>query len=140
MNDLPRECIGEMLPPIALSPVTMPPQREVHIWWLALTEAAPSIALTPEEKQRASQFAVAADRDRFIRGRAFLNGVCGAYTGAAPGARSVAYDLAGRPHVPDSGLFCSASHSGELILVGVATRPVGVDVEEIRAGNIDHAL
>lgn len=132
--------LGRMLPPIALSPINMPRWHEVHVWWFALTDPAPQIELTLEERQRALRFESAEDLRRFVSGRSFLNAVCAAYAGNDPRTRTVVYDRVGRPHVSDGDLYCSASHSGALILVGVAKRPVGVDVEEIRPGKLDDLM
>jgi phosphopantetheinyl transferase len=77
---------------------------EVHLWWF-----------------RRGGDGAALDAGTLLRE------VCARYGDVEDAA--VAYREGGQPFIPGSALACSLSHSGDLIVVAVAGREVGVDVE-----------
>jgi 4'-phosphopantetheinyl transferase len=94
-----------------------------------LAEAAALLCQT--ETARAARFHFARDRDRFVRGRAFLRKVLGVETGEAPAAIRFVDGPRGKPalnggHSPHFNL----SHSGGMMVLALSDLgPVGVDIE-----------
>ena len=119
------------LPPVPLTP------GDVQLWLLT-SDAAPvpdrALAmLDAEERLRADRFKRARDRASFIRAHAFLRGLLGHLTGEAPDRIAIITARGGKPHLArQDGPQFSLSHSGDHVLVGLATDPVGVDVEAVR--------
>ncbi len=70
----------------------------------------------------------------FVLGRTLLRAAVARVAGVGPGDVVVEIEPGGRPVLagPLSGFFVSIAHSGCYIVVGVARRPVGVDVEQLR--------
>ncbi|MFW6690947.1 4'-phosphopantetheinyl transferase family protein [Streptomyces sp. MAR4 CNX-425] len=116
----------------------------VRLWTFdAGPGAAPDLsALDGEERRRHAAFLRPADRIRYGVAHAELRRLLGELTGTPPadlrfGRR--ACPRCGGPHGrpvlerPAGGPEFSLSHGGELVLVAVAPRRVGVDVEPVRA-------
>ncbi|MEW1639624.1 4'-phosphopantetheinyl transferase superfamily protein [Streptomyces sp. NPDC093801] len=97
--------------------------------------------LDAQERARVAAFVFPLDRSRYVAAHLALRRVLSAYEGVAPAelrfvSRSCpccggphgrpALDRPGAPHF-------SLSHTGGLVLIGVAGRPVGVDVEALPA-------
>jgi 4'-phosphopantetheinyl transferase len=113
---------------------------ECHIWW-----ADPRLAgehdlevLDAGERIRYAGYRDAADRRRFLAGRALLRRVAAGYLGVLPQRVPLTAHCPdccrphGRPALPGSGIEVSIAHSGDRVAVA-ATRagPVGIDVEFI---------
>jgi 4'-phosphopantetheinyl transferase len=113
---------------------------EIHLRWVNLDSAGPSPALqavlSPEERARASRFAFARDRRRFIAARVALRSVLAGYLRADAGAIRFIYGPAGKPALagPSGDPICfNMAHSCGLALIGVTRGlAVGVDVERTR--------
>jgi 4'-phosphopantetheinyl transferase len=89
--------------------------------------------LEASERRRHAAFRQAADRERFLLGRAALRLLLGAWLGVPPEAVALPTGLHGKPHCPGGPSF-NLSHSGDLVLLALhPSRPVGVDVEALRA-------
>jgi 4'-phosphopantetheinyl transferase len=91
--------------------------------------------LGEEEKARAAAFAFPADRHRFQAAHVMLRRVLARHLGARPGELVFGREPcprcggpSGRP-VLASGPCFSLAHSGDMIVIAVASRPVGVDLE-----------
>lgn len=90
--------------------------------------------LAPAERQRLAGLGRPADRERFLLGRAGLRRLLAALGGGEPAAVPIASGPQGKPFCPGGPQF-NASHSGELILLALhPSRPVGVDLEQLRPG------
>ena len=86
--------------------------------------------LTPAERQRATRYAYPADRLRFRVGRAGLRYLLGQRLGLLPAAVALGLGRFGKPQLaPPAGLHFNVAHSGEWVLIALASHPVGVDVE-----------
>ncbi|MER7821946.1 4'-phosphopantetheinyl transferase superfamily protein [Streptomyces sp. NPDC096097] len=90
------------------------------------------------EQQRAAAFHRSAERRCYVVAHVALRAVLGAHLGIAPGAVQLVREPCpscggphGRPAVEGGGVHFSLSHSGDLVLIGIAGAPVGVDVEGI---------
>ncbi|MFF5503507.1 4'-phosphopantetheinyl transferase family protein [Streptomyces roseolus] len=128
--------------PSAPDPDTVPGRVDVDLWQLRVDHLAeedldPS-ELDAEERARLAAPLRAADRLRYGIGHIALRRLLAPRLGVAPAA--VAYRrepcpgcgaLHGRPAVeaPPGAPHFSLSHSGDVVLIGIAARPVGVDVE-----------
>ncbi len=90
------------------------------------------------ERARYEGFVRDGDRDVYGAAHVVLRRLLGAYLGEAPGDVVIGREecpVCGGPHgrpavVGAEGLHFSLSHSGGLVLLAFAGRPVGVDVEE----------
>lgn len=96
--------------------------------------------LDAAERERAGRFVRAVDRERYTAAHLMLRRVLGGYLGLPPGRVDLTTEPCpccgaphGRPALADtaSGLHFSLSHAGPLVLVTVAERVVGADVEAL---------
>ncbi|WP_455402977.1 4'-phosphopantetheinyl transferase family protein [Streptomyces bambusae] len=116
---------------------------DVHVWALQLPAGVPDAWLDRsvlDEGERRRMAALTHDGDRVLYGFAHvaLRVVLAALTGAAPGALRFARapcpccrEPHGRPVLPSAPLEFSLSHSRDLVLIGVAPVPIGVDAEPV---------
>jgi 4'-phosphopantetheinyl transferase len=100
--------------------------------------------LNAEERQRATAFVHSRDRIRYTVAHTALRRVLGACVGLAPEAIVLGRDICpccggphGRPVLTDPPfpLHFSLSHGGDLVMLGVASEAIGVDVEPVSARN-----
>ncbi|MBJ7004268.1 4'-phosphopantetheinyl transferase family protein [Streptomyces griseofuscus] len=125
---------------------SLPPPGTPDLWLLRLSDttdagsdAAPDAAtLDASERERAASFARPVDRVRFTAAHRTLRTVLGSYLGVPPGEIRYARETCpccGGPHGRPAllgfpgDLHFSLSHRGDLVLIGVAGEPIGVDVE-----------
>lgn len=113
---------------------------EVHVWsasTCATESLFPSALLSGAERAKAERFRRAGDRARYIASHALLRLVLSAYAGAPPRALQFERDARDKPRLAPGAARAvnfSLAHSGDRALVAVTRdRPVGVDIEEIRA-------
>ncbi|MGW5348798.1 4'-phosphopantetheinyl transferase family protein, partial [Streptomyces sp. NPDC004050] len=112
------------------------------LWLLRLSDTPDSFAdpatLDPAERGRAAALARPADRIRFTAAHVALRAVLGSYLGVPPAdVRYVREECPccggphGRPALDGfpADLHFSLSHRSDLVLIGVARAPIGVDVE-----------
>jgi len=116
-------------------------EGDVHVWRVRLDAIGWPLeqltgSLSPDELQRASTFAFATDRRRFIARRGVLRLLLAGYVDLAPGALEFFYAPAGKPELAipgGTGVGFNCSHSQGLALYAFARgRRVGIDVEAIR--------
>jgi 4'-phosphopantetheinyl transferase len=125
----------------------------IDVWWFdtrTVTVGPSGLAhLDPGERDRAEAFLFPADRHRYQVAHLMLRRVLASYTGTAPGQLPLGREqcprcgAAGKPVLlpgPGAGPGAdtvpsfSLAHSGDTVLIAVAGRPVGVDVERDAAG------
>jgi len=119
----------------------------VDVWWFdtrAVTTGPAGLAdLSQGERDRAEAFLFPADRHRYQVAHLMLRRVLASYTGTPPGMLRLAREpcphcaAPGKPILePGPGPVPSFSlaHSGDMVVIAVAGRPVGVDVERETAG------
>jgi len=95
-------------------------------WWRLVR------LLSAEERRRADAFAFERDARRFIVSHAVLRILLGHATGIPPGELSFQREPGLKPVLEASKpqpLHFSLSRSEELVLIGLAWRPLGVDIE-----------
>jgi 4'-phosphopantetheinyl transferase len=120
----------------------VPPGDLVDVWWFdtrAVTVGPAGRAeLDQGERDRAEAFLFPADRHRYQVAHVMLRRVLAGYTGIPPGTLRLARALCphcGAPGKPvlEPGAHTvpsfSLTHSGDQVVIAVAGRPVGVDVE-----------
>lgn len=106
----------------------------VQVWVAPLDPPAEVLeslvaTLDPAERARAGRYRFADDARRFRAARGWLRHVLGAELAADPAAVPVT-EGPGKPRLADRvGPCFNVSHAGELALIAVAEREVGVDVE-----------
>ncbi|MGX1885324.1 4'-phosphopantetheinyl transferase family protein [Streptomyces sp. NPDC055287] len=94
--------------------------------------------LDPDERARLSGFRLGADRDRYRVAHVALRRLLGERLGTDPAAVPIGRlpctgcgGPHGRPVVPGAPVHFSLSHAGDVVIVALASAPVGVDVEEV---------
>lgn len=95
-------------------------------WWKLVR------LLSAEERRRADAFAFERDARRFIVSHAVLRTLLGHTTGIPPGELSFQREPGLKPVLEASTaqrIHFSLSRSEELVLIGLAWRPLGVDIE-----------
>jgi 4'-phosphopantetheinyl transferase len=115
----------------------VPPSATVHVWSAYVEPGRwPDADDLPEaERARAARMGAAA-RDRWVAARWALRGVLAHYLDRPPETIELRIAERGKPALadPDAFLRFNLSHSGELVLIAVATgREVGVDVQRTGA-------
>jgi 4'-phosphopantetheinyl transferase len=133
---------------------TVPSGGTVDVWWFDTREVTVSPAgladLDRGERDRADAFVFPADRHRYQVAHVMLRRVLARYTGTAPGAlvlgrapcprcgaaagKPVLLPRPGPPPAAGPVPSFSLTHSGDMVAIAVAGRPVGVDAERDAAG------
>ena len=129
------------------SGTTMPSGDLVDVWWFdtrAVTTGPVGLAdLSQGERDRAEAFLFPADRHRYQVTHLMLRRLLAGYTGTPPSMLRLAREpcphcgAPGKPVLepgPHPVPSFSLTHSGDMVIIAVAGRPVGVDVERDAAG------
>lgn len=114
---------------------------EVHVWRVSLDQTEEDClrlerTLAEEETRRAARFRLHAHRSDYVVAHGALRTIIGGYLEVASRELQFSTGTRGKPMLahPSGALQFNLAHSGRLALVAVArTRPVGVDIEAIRA-------
>jgi 4'-phosphopantetheinyl transferase len=134
--------------PAAVPGPVLPSPPVVDLWWFdtraEIVRPGDAAVMDPGERQRARTLLSALDRHRFEVAHVALRRVLAGYLGAAPGELAFGRQRCprcgrgpGRPVLrPGHGAapWFSLAHSGDLVLIAVAGRPVGADLERDRDG------
>jgi 4'-phosphopantetheinyl transferase len=107
---------------------------DIQVWAINLTRAVDSVALSADERMRAARLVMPDARRRFIRARTGLREVLANVTGADAAALTFGISEQGKPSLTGmtNAPHFNLAHSGELALVAVSNRPIGVDAEQVR--------
>ena len=115
---------------------------ELHLWTSGLDRPPAEVeqltlALSPDERERAGRFHFERDRRRFTVGRGFLRTLLAHYLGRSAAAVEFRYGPRGKPELAGgdtgSGLRFNLSHSGGRVLCALTRElDVGADLELIR--------
>lgn len=95
--------------------------------------------LSADERDRAAGFHFERDRVRFVVMRKTLRTVLGGLMNQPAGSVILTEDEYGKPSVPGGPEF-SVSYSGGMGLIAVSSVPVGVDIEEVDAGQVTREM
>ncbi|MFO0801894.1 MAG: 4'-phosphopantetheinyl transferase superfamily protein [Gemmataceae bacterium] len=115
-----------------------PPAGEAHVW-LAKPDALPwsleelASLLTPDERDRAARYKAGTVREQFTASRGLLRKLLGECLGTAPHAVPITYVLNGKPVLACQSLHFNVSHTHGLMMIALAPRRIGADVERTRA-------
>lgn len=107
----------------------------VHVWWTAAVLKSVDInVLSDSERERAEQFHFEEHRRLFLARRSLLRWLLGLYLDEAPTSIEIRTERYGRPFVerPRTDVFFSLSHSMGAVMVALARKKVGVDLEHHR--------
>ena len=105
--------------------------HDIHVWHARVAEHNARL-LSPTERAFAERFRFAADRARFISGRALARCLVGRYSGVAPESVVLSFSEFGKPSPAGiRDLHFNVSHSHDVVVCAIARRPVGVDVERV---------
>ena len=126
---------------------TVPAGDVVDVWWFDTRAVATGPAgladLDQGERDRADAFLFPADRHRYQVAHLMLRRVLAGYTGTPPGTLRLARERCPQCGAPGKPVLqpgprpvpsFSLTHSGDMVIIAVAGRPVGVDVERDAAG------
>jgi 4'-phosphopantetheinyl transferase len=113
-------------------------EAEVHVWTARLDPWRPHLAeldavLTEDESRARQRYVRDVDREMFTLSRGMRRALLGEMLGCHPGRVAFEPNAFGKPRlVGGAGLRFNVSHSGDVALLAIALRDVGVDVEEER--------
>ncbi len=112
----------------------------VRLWPVSLAQVDEQAwqVLSADEQARAARFRFEPPRLQFVATRAALRRILGRYCHVPPTAIRFAYGPHGKPSLawPRCGVHFNVSHTDGLALCALAPRPVGVDVERVRAVDV----
>lgn len=113
----------------------------VHLWRIHLASTDTSINraqdyLTDKEKDRATRYRVASERNRYIATHAALHMLLSTYLDCSTASIHIKTGSHGKPYIatPDTNLQFNLSHSGNWALIAYGREcEIGVDVERRRS-------
>ncbi|MEQ9437505.1 MAG: hypothetical protein RIG62_00610 [Cyclobacteriaceae bacterium] len=120
-------------------------ESEAHLWYFQTNRfsygAVPKAMhyLDEQERQRYTRLLNPLRRHQFVMGRALLKQVLACYLRCSAEAILLFYTEQQKPFV-DADLTFNISHSGQHVLIGVARRALGVDIQEEAAITRAHVL
>lgn len=123
---------------IAVTPLAA---GEVHVWCASIADE-PLLAdvlplLDGEERASSNRFRFEADRARAIIGRGTLRRLLGHYLDRPPQSLQFDVDAYGKPSLRGHDIAFNIAHSGRYVLLALSLHGrLGVDVEELREGNV----
>ncbi len=98
------------------------------------------VYLDSRKRERALSYKFGRDRKNCILGDYALRRLVSSETGCAIEKVRLSSEGNGRPFVlypSGTGLFCSVSHSANMVVAAVSSVPVGIDIEQIKVNDID---
>lgn len=98
------------------------------------------VYLDSRKRERALSYKFGRDRKNCILGDYALRRLVSSETGCAIEKVRLSSDGNGSPFVlypAGTGLSCSVSHSGSMVVAAVSSVPVGIDIEQIKVDDID---
>lgn len=126
------------------------PRQAAHVWHASLDGASKNLIrlepmLSVDERERAARLRRPQDRNRFVVSRGFLREVLSAYTHIDPAVIQFAYGPQGKPRMQPGSAAApvqfNLSHCDSIALLAItADRPVGVDIERVRADPEDSMI
>lgn len=116
--------------------------NDVHVWFASLDFVGFKVdkmwsLLSLDERDKASQYHLLEDRNRFVFIRGLLRMILGYYLAVSPQQITFCYGLYGKPYLQRqlqrSAIQFNLAHAGKFALYSIARdRHVGVDVEYMR--------
>jgi len=87
-----------------------------------------------EERAEVERIVVADERLRKAAGRFLVRQILSKYAGRDPSSLVFERNAHGKPRMAGGSIHHSLSHAGSWVALAIDSRPVGVDVEEVREG------
>jgi 4'-phosphopantetheinyl transferase len=112
---------------------------EVHLWRGSLAVSGRRLdefraSLAPEELERAMRFRFEQHRDRFIAGRGYLRSTLSRYVGCDPNELEFRTGPYAKPAlIGAQELHFNVAHSEDDLIIAIAQRPLGIDIESKRS-------
>ncbi len=118
--------------------------NEAHVYLFDISEVdllAETYLVTREEQSKASLFRQEMDAKRFLAGRVFTKKILSGILCTEPTHISIRTGKNGKPFalynsIELQNLHFNISHSGNLVMIGVCSKDIGVDIEEMKPGLI----
>jgi 4'-phosphopantetheinyl transferase len=115
-----------------------PPDGEARVHFihphdLPLPMAELESLLTPDERDRAARYKAGTVREQFVVSRGVLRRLLGGCLNCAPHAVPIRYEGSGKPMLGCSSFHFNVSHTHGLMMLAIAHRRIGVDVERTRS-------
>jgi 4'-phosphopantetheinyl transferase len=111
------------------------PSAAIDVWAVPLNgDAEPwATVLSPEERLRVERFRVADHRRRYTIAHGALRAILAGYGKGDPLALEFGTGPRGKPFLAQQPELCfNLSHSGQLALIAVGARELGIDLEKMR--------
>jgi 4'-phosphopantetheinyl transferase len=115
-------------------------ENEIHLWsgrfeMFSTEQEILRGLLCETERERLARFRFEIHQRRFIAARGQLRTILSRYLACEPGQIQFRYNHWGKPSIDRDEFEFNLSHSEENFLLAVSRKPVGVDIEAIRATN-----
>jgi 4'-phosphopantetheinyl transferase len=105
----------------------------VHVFTSSIAKTDFSDAyLTEVEKGKRNRFIQQADKDRFTLGRYLIRSILPNYIPDLTPLFELLFIQTNKPYLQDTDVNFNLAHSGELVLLAVSNKPIGIDVEHIK--------
>lgn len=88
--------------------------------------------LTEAEKVKCNRFIQQADMDRFTLGRYLLRSILPKYIPDLPPLFELLFTETNKPYLSNTEVQFNLSHSGEIVVLAISNKPIGIDIEHIK--------
>jgi 4'-phosphopantetheinyl transferase len=114
---------------------------QIHLWQASVLVPSgilPALddVLSDDERTLARRFRFQRDHNSYVVSRGLLRYLLAMYSGEQPSRVKFRYGAQGKPELAGStsALRFNISHSGDMVLLGFAGQPIGVDIELMQEG------
>lgn len=105
----------------------------VHIYISSIAQTNFSDAyLTEVEKVKCNRFIQQADRDRFTLGRYLIRSILPKYIPDLTPLFELSVTEINKPYLPKTEVQFNLAHIGEMVVLAVSNKPIGIDIEHIK--------
>ncbi|MFY8033262.1 MAG: 4'-phosphopantetheinyl transferase family protein, partial [Flexibacteraceae bacterium] len=105
----------------------------VHIYISSIAKTDFSnVYLTELEKVKCNRFIHQADKDRFTLGRYLTRSILPKYIPDLPPLFELSVTETNKPYLPNTEVQFNLAHSGEVVVLSVSNKPIGIDIEHIK--------
>ncbi|OOZ83462.1 hypothetical protein BHL35_00225 [Bacillus cereus] len=110
---------------------------EVHVWKCKINEFKKYIKLyttwlSNDEYTYAIQFKNEIRRQNYIICRGITKYIISLYTQTSPSHIEISYTQYRKPYLKNQNLYFNISHSADLVVVALAKKKIGIDIEKIK--------
>lgn len=105
----------------------------MHIYISSIAKTNFSDAyLTEVEKVKCNRFIQQADKDRFTLGRYLIRSILPKYIPDLPPLFELSVTESNKLYLPNTEVQFNLAHSGEMVVLAVSNKPIGIDIEHIK--------